>query len=171
MNPSLIKLDIACGSRKREGFVGIDAASIPGVDIVHDLEIFPWPIESESVEEAHVAHYVEHTRDLIAFMNELYRVMRPGAVCTVIAPYYTSIRAWRDPTHTRAISEETFLYFDATWRRQRGLDHYPIRCDFACTFGLGLYPEWTKKNPDELKFAVRHYWNVVTDIHAKLVKR
>ena len=26
------------------------------------------------------------------------------------APYYTSMRCWQDPTHTRAISEATFLY-------------------------------------------------------------
>src|SRR5437588_706100 len=103
MPPTPLKLDIACGRRKRPGFTGIDIAHLPEVDIVHDLERFPWPVESESVGEAFCSHYIEHTPNLMQFMNELYRVMKRGAVCTILAPYYTSIGAWQDPTHTRAI--------------------------------------------------------------------
>ena len=36
-----IKLDIACGANKREGFIGVDIAPGHGVDHVCDLEQFP----------------------------------------------------------------------------------------------------------------------------------
>ena len=54
------KLDLACGGAKKEGFTGVDIADIEGVDIVHDLNIYPWPFEDGSVEEINCSHYVEH---------------------------------------------------------------------------------------------------------------
>jgi ubiquinone/menaquinone biosynthesis C-methylase UbiE len=166
-----IKLDIACGERKAEGFVGIDLSALAGVDIVHDLERFPWPVEADSVEEARVSHYIEHTRDLIAFMNELHRVLQRGAKCVIVAPYYNSIQAWQDPTHTRAISEATFLYFNAEQRQRMGVWHYPITCDFDFTVAFGFHPEWINRPAAEREFARRHYTNVVGEIQATLTKR
>lgn len=166
-----IKLDIACGQRKQPGFVGIDISPVPGVDIVHDLESFPWPVETDSVDEAYCSHYIEHTPNLIKFMNELYRVMKKGAICTILAPYYASIGAWQDPTHTRAISENSFLYFDAGWRKKNRLDHYPIECDFECSLAFGFVPEWVNRPEAERSFALRHYFNVAGEIQAKLRKR
>ncbi len=54
------KLDLACGDRKQEGFIGVDRCSIQGVDIVHDLETYPWPFENESIDEIFCSHYIEH---------------------------------------------------------------------------------------------------------------
>ena len=55
-----MRLDIGCGHRKDEGWIGIDIQHLPGVDIVHDLNLHPWPVESESVEAAKAWHIVEH---------------------------------------------------------------------------------------------------------------
>lgn len=49
------------------------------------------------------------------------------AKATILAPYYTSMRCWQDPTHTRAISEASFLYFNKDWRVQNKLDHLRLR--------------------------------------------
>mgnify|MGYP001616513986 CR=1 FL=1 len=55
-----VRLDIACGCSKPAGWVGIDVARVPGVDIVHDLMQFPWQVAANSVGEARCIHYVEH---------------------------------------------------------------------------------------------------------------
>lgn len=55
-----IKLDIGCGASKQPGFVGLDIRPFPGVDIVQDLEKFPWPLPDESVSFAMTSHVVEH---------------------------------------------------------------------------------------------------------------
>ena len=39
-----IRLDIGCGANKAPGFVGMDMRALPGVDIVHDVEQYPWPL-------------------------------------------------------------------------------------------------------------------------------
>lgn len=56
-----IKLDIGCGGNKQPGgYVGIDVRPLDGVDIVHDLQKFPWPIPNESVSFAMCSHLIEH---------------------------------------------------------------------------------------------------------------
>lgn len=166
-----LKLDLACGSNKVEGFTGVDRVKTKSVDIVHDLEKFPWPFKTDSVDEVVVNHYIEHSSDLFAFMNELHRIMKPGARATITAPYYSSMRAWQDPTHTRAISEATFLYFNQEWLKQNKLDHYDVAADFDFSYGYSFYPEWASRSEEARAFAIKHYNNVISDIQVVLVKR
>lgn len=165
------RLDIACGQNKTEGFFGVDVARSEGVDLVYDLEKFPWPFPDNSVDEVICSHYIEHTKDLISFMNELYRILKSGARATINAPYYNSMRAWQDPTHTRAISEATFLYYNKEWLTQNKLNHYPIKCDFDFSYGYNITPDWATRAEEARAFAIRHYTNVVSDIVVTLTKR
>ncbi len=164
------RLDVACGSNKMPGFFGVDIAG-KDVDVTWDLEKFPWPFPDNSVDEIVCNHYIEHTKDLIAFMNELHRIMVPGGSALIRAPYYNSMRAWQDPTHTRAISEATFLYYNKDWREANKLDHYPIKCDFDYSYGYDFTPDWAMRSEESKAFAVRHYTNVVMDIQAVLIKK
>jgi SAM-dependent methyltransferase len=166
-----LKLDLACGRNKAEGFTGVDACNLPGVDVVWDLDRRPWPWDDGAAAEARCSHYVEHVRDLMGFMDELYRVLAPGASCLVVVPYYTSIRAWQDPTHVRAVSEASFLYFNRAWRESQGLGHYPVSCDFDFSYAYVLDPAWAARAPEARDFAIRHYVNVVSDLQVVLVKR
>lgn len=165
-----MKLDIACGQNKREGFKGVDIAPGPGVDFVWDLEQFPWaPFEDNSVTEIYVSHYAEHTKDLMKFMDEIWRICMPDAKVTILGPYYTSIRAWQDPTHTRALSEATWMYYSKNWRTANKLDHYPIQSDFSVeNIMLFFNPPWDKKTEEARQFAQQHYWNVISDIVVEL---
>lgn len=164
-----VKLDIACGKNKKNGFTGVDIWE--GADIVANLEKFPWPFEDNSVDEIFCSHYIEHTPDLVSFANELYRILKIDGKAEIIAPYYSSIRAWQDPTHLRAISENTYLYFSKDWRVINRLDHYPIVADFDFESSYVIDPAWQDKSDDELKFAIKHYINVVSDIRTILTKR
>lgn len=168
---NLVKLDLACGGRKTPGFIGVDIVQMDGVDVVHNLSQFPWPWENESVEEIHCSHYVEHVPDLLKFMDEAARILIPGGKMTVIAPYYTSMRATQDPTHVRSISEATFLYFNKGWRDQNLLAHYTVTCDFDFSYSYVMTPEWAARNQEARDFAIRHYWNVVNDIQVVLTKK
>lgn len=55
-----IKLDIGCGSSKQSGFIGMDIRPFPGVDIVWDIEKFPWPLPDQCASFAMTSHVVEH---------------------------------------------------------------------------------------------------------------
>lgn len=55
-----LSLDVGCGAFKRKGAVGMDAKQYNGVDVVHDLTLFPWPIPSSSCGLITANHLLEH---------------------------------------------------------------------------------------------------------------
>ena len=170
--PAPVRIDLGCGNNKREGFTGVDLIKTDAVDIVFDLDRPKWTFAKDnSVDEIHCSHFIEHTADLIAFMGECHRILKPGGQMVVIAPYYTSIRCWQDPTHKRAISEHTFLYFNRQWREMNGLTHSPSDTDFDFNFNYFLDPAWAARSDEAKAFAIKHYWNVVSDIQVALTKR
>lgn len=165
-----VKLDFACGSRVQEGFEGVDVAPIEGVKHVVDLFKYPLPWGDNSVDEIYCSHFVEHVPDLIGFMNECYRILKPKGTMQIIAPYYSSMRAWQDPTHVRAISEASFLYYNKAWRQQNLLEHYPITADFDFSYGYNVNNPWGQKNEETRAFAIAYYINAVSDIIVTLTK-
>jgi predicted SAM-dependent methyltransferase len=110
----LIKLDLGCGASKQEGFTGMDIRKLPGVDIVHNIEEFPWPIKRNACTIIIASHLVEHIepRYSIQFMDECWRIMTPGGTLCIATPYPGSRGYWQDPTHKQGWSEVTFQYFD-----------------------------------------------------------
>lgn len=109
-----ILLDIGCGESKRPGFVRLDKRDLPGIDIVHDLEVFPYPIEDESVLVIVGSHIIEHIKPwlMIDFMNELWRILKPLGQIAFIHPYGYSDGFIQDPTHCNPCNEVTWQYFD-----------------------------------------------------------
>jgi len=107
-------LDVGCRDRKQTNFVGIDNRLHPGVDIVHDLEKFPYPIKANSCITIKAHHIIEHIKPwlTIRFMNELWRMLLPGGQLAISAPYANSPGYLQDPTHCTSITEVTFQYFD-----------------------------------------------------------
>jgi len=112
-----IRLDIACGENKTgSDWVGIDVQKLPGVDIVHNLEEYPWPLPKECASIAIASHYIEHINPasfgVINFFNEVWRILKPDGELAVITPYAGSYGFWQDPTHTKGYNEASFYYFD-----------------------------------------------------------
>lgn len=111
-----IQLDIGCGSNKQPNFVGIDILPLKGVDIVHDIETFPWPLPDESAIRAISSHTLEHINPhkgvFIAVMDEIWRVLKPYSQFAFVVPYGESPGFIQDPTHCNPMNETTMHYFD-----------------------------------------------------------
>jgi SAM-dependent methyltransferase len=97
----------------------VDCLALPGVDIVHDLDSYPYPFAADSVDEIHAYHVLEHVPDVMATMEELWRISKPGATVHIRVPHFTGILAWKDPTHKRSFTSESFGYFG-----QNGYSYY-----------------------------------------------
>jgi hypothetical protein len=112
-----IRLDIGCGGGKQPNWVGMDLRKLPGVDIVHDVQRFPWPIPDGIVLQALCSHLWEHIEPKyrITFMNEIWRVMKLDGQLLISVPYYSSFGACQDPTHYPCPNEATFTYFDPAY--------------------------------------------------------
>jgi SAM-dependent methyltransferase len=106
-------LDVGCGNAKTPGAVGIDFNPTTAADITHDLNQFPWPLDSDQFDQIVARHIVEHILDPIRFMEEIHRLGKPGAVVQIVTPHFSSRFSYTDPTHLRHLSLFSFDYFVA----------------------------------------------------------
>lgn len=111
MSRGLLQLDVGCGRNKRPGFVGVDRHLFAGVDVVHDLNRFPWPFADNSAGEIVLDNVLEHLPDTVGTMNELHRIAAPGSRVQIEYPYWRSLGAYGDPTHVRHFNEFMIDYF------------------------------------------------------------
>jgi SAM-dependent methyltransferase len=105
-------LDLGCGRNKVPGTIGVDRHALEGVDVVHDLDTYPYPFRSCSFDEIHARHVIEHVESAVLFMTELHRIARNGAKIHIHTPHYSYMGSWRDPTHRRHLSCYSFEYFE-----------------------------------------------------------
>lgn len=172
------KLDLGCGSQKKPGFYGIDLISFPNVDLVFDLaKEGSWPFQSDSIEEAHSSHFIEHLDALerVHFVNELWRVLKPGAKCTIITPHWSSCRAYGDPTHKwPPMGEFALFYWKKDWRIANAphtdIEHNPngFKCNFEATWGYSLNPEVALRNQEYQQYAMQFLTEARLDMIATL---
>jgi SAM-dependent methyltransferase len=181
--PTPLRLDIGCGMNKKEGFTGLDRRKFPGVDIVHDVNSYPWPFKDNSVVEVHCSHLLEHldhnrhNPERVRFMNELYRVLIPGGKATIITPHWASNRAYGDFTHSdKPVSEMFFFYLSAAWRTQNAPDNDiewnpdGYKCNFEATWGYSLSQAVLARNQEYQMYAMSNYKDVCQDTIATLTK-
>ena len=108
----IIKLDIGCGSSKKNGFIGVDQLKLEGVDIVHDLNVIPYPFQDNYADEIILDNVLEHLNNPIDVIHELHRIAKPLCQITIKVPYFRSFYAVIDPTHKHLFSYSYFFYFD-----------------------------------------------------------
>ena len=124
-----IELMLGCGhSRVRQittngqaawrDLVTLDLYADCGADVVHDLNVMPYPLDSEGFDEIHAYDVIEHIGkqgdylSFFALFNELHRILRPNGMVYATTPLWDSTWAWSDPGHTRVISADTLTFLD-----------------------------------------------------------
>lgn len=182
-----LKLDLGCGTNKREGFVGVDSVKFPGVDVICDLR-GKWPWENDSVDEVNCSHFVEHltAMERVHFANELYRVLKKGGKCQIQIPCWSSCRAYGDPTHQwPPVSEFWFFYLSKLWRLgdsskniganapHTDASFVPgmFNCDFDHTLGYSMNPLMSVRSIEMQQFAMQFYKEAALDIIATIIKK
>ena len=104
-------LDIGCGRNKTRGAVGIDRVDLPGVDIIHDLNSFPYPFADNTFDEIYATHVIEHLDSIVHVMEEIHRLAKPNAKVVIVTPHYSDSQSWNDPTHKWHLTTYSFRYF------------------------------------------------------------
>ncbi|MBY0403020.1 MAG: methyltransferase domain-containing protein, partial [Cyanobacteria bacterium] len=108
---NLLKLNLGSGQNPKAGYVNVDKFGNP--DVLLDLESFPWPWETSSVDEIVLHHVMEHlgasAEVYFKIMQEMYRVCKPGALIHITVPHPRHNHFAFDPTHVRGILPEGFM--------------------------------------------------------------
>lgn len=81
-------------------------------DVVHNLDLIPYPFPEDQFDLIILDHVLEHLDDIPAVMNELHRIASNNATITIVVPYFRSIWAHVDPTHRHCFTWDTLSYFD-----------------------------------------------------------
>ena len=106
-----LRLNLGCGPNKLDHYLNIDKADF--ADLSLDLELAKLPFDNNSVIEVLADQVMEHITNLIPLMNELYRVMAPGAKLKISVPHVPYQEAFQDPTHVRFFTDMSWEYWNA----------------------------------------------------------
>ena len=132
-------LDVGCGSAKFPGAVGLDRSAQTDADVVHDLDVVPYPFDDSSFDHVLMQDVIEHVEHPISVISELHRILRPGGRLQLRTPHFSSALAYGDPTHRhyfsamaiRSFAEPRFAHYsDIRFQINRiSLDLWlPFRC-------------------------------------------
>ena len=133
-----MKLNLGACDERKPGYVGVDRASGPAVDIAWDLNR-KWPWNDSSIEEIYAHDVFEHLDHApqeqyetagvpgkIWCMNEAHRILRPGGVLDLAVPCVhmldgrVNIGAFADPTHKSWWTADDAYYFLEQWNKPQG---------------------------------------------------
>lgn len=105
-------LDLGCGKRKRKGAIGVDISEYTDADIIHDLNVFPYPFADNEFDYIYADNIIEHLDNVVKVLEELHRISKNGATIKIIVPFFRSHYAFIDPTHKHFFTVRSFDYFD-----------------------------------------------------------
>lgn len=104
-------LELGCGFNKMAGAIGVDIIRGSQADIIHDLNVFPYPFADNEWDRVLCRDVLEHVDNFVPTIEEIWRIARPGAMVEVSGPFMSSVNYYSDPTHKRAYTSKTFDYF------------------------------------------------------------
>lgn len=125
----------------------------------HDLNVFPWPVASESFDEVHAYQLLEtlgrqgDARSFFDFFSEVWRVLKPDGhfFATVTSP--KSAWLWGDPGHTRCISLQSMTHLvQPQYDKQIGVT---AMTDYRHIYRADFEPELLQDDDRELRIVLR----------------
>ena len=160
------KLNLGCGKIIKSGYVHLDKMKFPGVDVVHDLEKFPYPFKANTFDEIYCRMILEHVTDVAKVVAELYRISKPNAVWKVIVPYFKSDGAFSHIEHKHYFTEDLFVLWT---RKSKNLAEVPpseakleaVKIEKRCTGKLRKFLPFKKI----LNLIL---WNIYDDLYFEM---
>ncbi len=162
-NTKLFKVDIGCGSNKKEGCLGIDYEKFENVDIVLDLTAGTIPLDDRSVGYIHSAHFFEHIRTPNHVFSEISRIAADGAELEIWTPY--------------AYSDGAFCYGHEVFLTEEHWQHICVK--FPDFYQSIINARWLlkkivyivernvyddiRKNGFEIAFAINYFKGIVSE--------
>ncbi|MGI9158934.1 MAG: hypothetical protein ACR2K1_04195 [Saprospiraceae bacterium] len=163
-----MELLLGCGSNRSKklhqqgqsewtGLVTLDIESRHNPDVVHDISR-PLPFNDNTAQEIHAYEVLEHCgtqgdyKFFFSQFSDFWRVLTPGGVFFGTVPLPTSVWAWGDPSHTRVIPKETFIFLSQPAYDQVGVT--PMS-DFRSIYKADFDVLHLHEHSEILEFALR----------------
>ncbi len=118
------QINLGSGKDYKAGWLNIDILERAEPDIVLDLGspvALPLDIrgcrggqvrlEAGSVERVYANNVLEHVPDLPRLMSNVLNLLQDSGDFEIEVPYERALTAWQDPTHLRALNENSWVYY------------------------------------------------------------
>jgi hypothetical protein len=118
------KINLGSGKDYKAGCLNLDVIDRAEPDLVLDLgktQVFPLQaktrfgtdmvLEAGSVDKVYANNVLERVPDVPRLMTNVLMLLREGGEIEIEVPYEKALTAWQDPTHTRAMNENSWLYY------------------------------------------------------------
>ena len=110
-----MKLDIGCGLKCKNGFIGVDREKFKGVQYVLNLDkIKRLPFKNNSINEIWCEHLIEHLDNPMGWIKEFNRILEVGGKLTLIVPYAHNPESYI-PIHKTFWNIKSNILFDGTY--------------------------------------------------------
>ena len=104
------KLNLGSGEFPKTGFVNVDYFARIKPDVIHDLNVFPYPFQDNEFDFIEARHVLEHLKDPFGVMRELHRITKPGGKILIKVPHFS--RGFAHPEHTRGFDVYFPFFFN-----------------------------------------------------------
>ena len=118
------RINLGSGKDYKSGWLNLDVLARTNPDLLLDLASdihFPHVANSETMGPVRLAagsvslinanNVLEHVPDLPALMGNCLALLATGGEFHIEVPYEGAATAWQDPTHVRAMNENSWLYY------------------------------------------------------------
>ena len=109
------KLNLGCGEDRKEGYINLDWSPLTNPDVVHDLNVFPYPFADNELDYIEASHVLEHLDKPFLVMKEFHRVLKPGGTLHVKVPHFS--RGFTHAEHAHGFDVTFPLYFNKSFTK------------------------------------------------------
>ena len=122
-------LNLGAGNRIIAGATNHDLhAHRPEIEVVHDLNVIPWPWPDASYDLIVASSVFEHLSiDLVQVLDECWRILAPSGLLRLKVPYWKHDNGYADPTHRWQYSLRSLNVFDPDTKLGKELGFYTAR--------------------------------------------
>ncbi len=123
-NDAPTKINLGSGKDYKPGWLNIDVIESAQPDVILDLGVtHEFPIKYNDIEgnqatldRGQISHIyannvLEHVPQLTTLMTNCLELLQIEGLLEIEVPYEKSLTAWQDPTHLRAMNENSWIYY------------------------------------------------------------
>ena len=162
-------LNMGCGRKLVKEAVNIDIVDYGG-NVVHDLNIVPYPFPDNDFDLILCDHILEHLQDFHKTVTELSRIARNAAVIKIHAPFFLNTKYFGDPDHRTPFSIRSFDNYEIIdSRRLRFYETW--KTEHRTNYGAGARFKLRQRRFNMSNFRVLRWLNLFINIEPVIYER
>lgn len=150
---------IVDGKREWNNLTTLDINPEVEPDVVWDLTNIPLPFPDNSFDTIHCYEVLEHIgvqgdyKFFFAQFTDFHRILKPNGLIIGSVPHPSSPWAWGDPSHTRVIPPENFVFLDQrSYEEQVG---HTAMTDFRYLYKVSFTRMYVQQEDQNTVFVLR----------------